>query len=131
MTDFTKCLFCYKSLHRYNSRHSGKTKNQTSSINFRLIQNLILYMSCADGGNFLWKKFHKTSHTLHSLITCKQNLKRVNSLCTCITDYIVVILSEVKESSLFNNLTAQTILVLLFVLLTSYCSFRYRGKLTP
>ena len=24
-------------------------------------------MSCAGSGNFLWKKFHKTSHTIHSL----------------------------------------------------------------
>ena len=30
-------------------------------------------MSCADGGNFLCKKFHKTSHTLHFLITRKLN----------------------------------------------------------
>ena len=113
------------------------------------IYTLYLFLSCADGGNFLWKKFHKTSHTLHSLITCKLNLKRVNSLYTYKTDYKVVILSDSvpqgyptsygsllaydvsKESSLLSNFTAQTTLVLMFVSLTSYCSFCYRGDLTP
>ena len=39
---------------------------------FRICQCLF-FMSCADGGNFLCKKFHKTSHTLRSLITRKFN----------------------------------------------------------
>ena len=90
------------------------------------IYTLYLFLSCADGGNFLWKKFHQTSHTLHSLITCKLNLKQPNSLYTCKTDYKVVILSDSvpqghpasygsllaydvsKESSLLNNFAAQT-----------------------
>ena len=86
-------------------------------------------MSCADSGNFLCKKFHKNSHTLHSLITCKLNLKQSNSLYSCIIDYEIVILSDSvpqghptsygsslvydvsKESSLSYNFTAQTMTV--------------------
>ena len=61
------------------------------------------WLSFADGGNFLCKKFHKTIHTLHSLITSKFNIKTVK-------------LASLKQR-----------LFLLFISLTSYCSFRYRG----
>ena len=46
--------------------------NQFNYNHERGVKNYYI-MSCADGGNFLCKKFHKTIHTLHSIITCKLN----------------------------------------------------------
>ena len=69
-----------------------KSRNSTLNARFSCYSesliNYLIIMSCADSGNFLWKKFHKTSHTLHSLITCKLNLKQPNSryisrICDC------------------------------------------------
>ena len=104
-----------------NSRHSEKTENLASSVDFRLIQNLsmLIFMSCADCGNFLCKKFHKTSHTLHSLITRKFNephersAKLSSENAGCLQDF-----SDDTESRLtrmwFKNYETMTVFVVCF-----------------
>ena len=76
-------------------------------------------MSCADGGNFLCKKFHKTSHTLHSLITRKLNephersAKLSSENAGCLQDF-----SDDTESRLtrmwFKNYETMTVFVVCF-----------------
>ena len=76
-------------------------------------------MSCADSGNFLCKKFHKTSHTLHSLITRKFNephersAKLSSENAGCLQDF-----SDDTESRLtrmwFKNYETMTVFVVCF-----------------
>ena len=76
-------------------------------------------MSCADCGNFLCKKFHKTSHTLHSLITRKFNephersAKLSSENAGCLQDF-----SDDTESRLtrmwFKNYETMTVFVVCF-----------------
>ena len=104
-----------------NFCHSEKAENLALSVNFRLIQNLLMliFMSCADCGNFLCKKFHKTSHTLHSLITRKFNephersAKLSSENAGCLQDF-----SDDTESRLtrmwFKNYETMTVFVVCF-----------------
>ena len=76
-------------------------------------------MSCADCGNFLCKKFHKTSHTLHSLITRKlnepheQSVELLSENASCLQDF-----SDDTESRLtrmwFKNYETMTVFVVCF-----------------
>ena len=84
------------------------------------------WLSSADSGNFLCKKFHKTIHTLHSLITSKFNKKTVK-----------LAPHEQNAEWLSKNLGAQTMTVsvvyftnkLLFISLSwhLFCQIQEKG----